>query len=199
MVPAFVSAPRKPVSAVVAVQAASLSALKKEEAAAAVSALPMEAAAAVLPSLKPGMARAALLALCPERASLVLEEMSGVEKAHTLSAMSPDEIAVLIKAMPLEVRFGRDERERVALDAPAQEATDVLLVMSSGLAASVLSSKVLSHELSALLLHHMATGVIPDSSYQAHAPAEPVRQDGAPAPRLSLCAAYLFRTHLSAL
>lgn len=44
----------------------------------------------------------------------------------------------------------------------------MLLVMSSGLAASVLSSKVLSHELSALLLHHMATGVIPDSSKHMH-------------------------------
>ena len=60
--------------------------------------------------------------------------------------MTADEIATILKGMAVE------------------DAAEVLLVMPSGLVAAALSSKVLSHELAAIFLHSMATGVMPEAS-----------------------------------
>ena len=70
--------------------------------------------------------------------------------ANAVSAMTPDEIATMLKAMPLE------------------EAAHLLLAMSSGLAGAALSSKVLSHELGAVFLHAMSTGEVPDAGKHQH-------------------------------
>jgi hypothetical protein len=129
---------------------ADLRAMTRDAAAAAVQKLSAEDAATVLPAIKPGYARAAFNGMTPEQAGATLSVMSSDEIATSLSAMNADEIAGMIKAMTLE------------------QAATVLLAMSSGLAAAALSSKKLQHELSAILLHAMATGSIPDSQSHLH-------------------------------
>jgi hypothetical protein len=76
--------------------------------------------------------------------------MSPEAAANAVSAMTADEIATMLKSMPLE------------------EAAQMLLAMSSGLAGAALSSKVLSHELSAVFLHAMSTGEVPDAEKHQH-------------------------------
>jgi hypothetical protein len=64
--------------------------------------------------------------------------------------MTADEIATLLKSLPLE------------------QAARILLVITPGLAGAALASKVLSHELSSIMLHAMSTGTIPSSEDHAH-------------------------------
>jgi Mg/Co/Ni transporter MgtE len=109
-----------------------------------------DAAAAVLGSIKPGQARAALTGMNLEQASHALSSMSPEAAASAVSAMTGDEIATMLKAMPIE------------------EATHLLLAMTSGLAGAALSSKVLSHELSAVFLHAMSTGEVPNADDHQH-------------------------------
>jgi predicted SprT family Zn-dependent metalloprotease len=51
---------------------------------------------------------------------------------------------------------------------PIEHATRLLLAMPSGLAGAALSTKVLSHELSAVFLHAMSTGEVPNSKDHDH-------------------------------
>jgi hypothetical protein len=107
-------------------------------------------AAASLVGLKPGFARAALAAMGPARSAAVLASMTPAAAAAALHALTADELAALLRTMRLE------------------QAAELLLTLPAGLAASALSSKLLSHELSAVLLHAMTTGEIPSSDKYSH-------------------------------
>jgi len=101
--------------------------------------------ASALSLLKPGQSRAALAAMKEDKASLVLCRMSPAAAAAALNACTADELAALIKAMPLEL------------------GAVLLQELPSGQSGAALSSKILSHELSSTYLHSMRLGVIPKS------------------------------------
>jgi hypothetical protein len=107
-------------------------------------------AAAALATLKPGYARAALAALGPARSAAALAAMAPAAAAAALHALTADELAALLRTLRLE------------------QAAELLLSLPSGLAGAALSSRLLSHELSAVLLHAMQSGEIPDSAKHAH-------------------------------